>query len=289
MPPRAPLRPVLKWAGGKTSSLPEILAALPGKIDTYYEPFVGGGAVFFALASEGRFERAVLGDGNSELVDLYRALKKDVGAVIALLRRYRYDSDQYYEVRAQRPEDLDLPERAARTIYLNKTGFNGLYRVNAQGLFNVPFGRHANPTICDEPLLRTVASALRSARAKLEVADFARTVRDAKPGDAVYLDPPYAPVSATANFTAYRGGGFGEEEQERLAKLLGELSRRKVHAVLSNSDTELTRRLYTGWDIREVEVARRINSRGTGRGAVTELLVVNRRPRKTARARARTR
>ncbi|HMJ12699.1 MAG TPA: Dam family site-specific DNA-(adenine-N6)-methyltransferase, partial [Polyangiaceae bacterium] len=200
-----PARPVLKWAGGKTQLLPEILKRLPGAIETYYEPFVGGAAVFFALAAQGRFKRAVLSDSNPELVGLYRALQRDVDGVIRALGKYRYDESEYYRVR-----DSALPRspaaRAARLIYLNKTGYNGLYRVNRAGQFNVPFGRYRNPTICDADNLRAAARALRTA--EVRVADFARVSRAARAGDAVYFDPPYLPISKTASFTAYDRHAF---------------------------------------------------------------------------------
>ena len=268
-----PAKPFLKWAGGKTRLTKEILRRLPSNIDTYYEPFVGSGAVFFALASEGRFRRAALSDRNSELIDVYRALKRDVDQVIEELRKYTYDKDVYYEARKKQPQDLELFARAARTIYLNKTGFNGLYRVNRSGQFNVPFGRYTNPNFCDEPRLRAAALALKKAR--LYVKDFESACKDAKPGDAVYFDPPYVPISSTSNFTAYHQDAFGEAEHQRLAQLFDTLTKRGVPAVLSNSDTPLTRELYKPWQIDSLSVLRMINSVTTRRGGVSELLVSN--------------
>src|SRR5690606_7112362 len=206
-------RPVLKWAGGKRQLQHRILEKLQADINTYYEPFVGGGAIFFALAAENRFKRAVLGDRNADLVDVYRALTQDVEAVIRLLRKYRYSETEYYRVREQRPRSLAA--RAARLIYLNKTGYNGLYRVNRAGEFNVPFGRHKSPLICDEDNLRAAAEAL--SRAEVVTADFEAVCRDARAGDAVYFDPPYLPLSKTSNFTAYDPHPFGVDEHERLA------------------------------------------------------------------------
>jgi DNA adenine methylase len=262
---------VLKWAGGKTQLLAKILERLPDRISTYYEPFVGGGAVFFALAARGRFERAVLADRNQDLVQVYRALRKDVDGVVRALKRYSYDEETYYRVRAQRPRGL--AQRAARLIYLNKTGYNGLYRVNRSGQFNVPFGRHKNPNICDEATLRTAALAL--SRATVEASDFEAVCERAEPGDAVYLDPPYLPVSKTASFAAYDRHPFGVAEHERLARVFASLEARRVHAVLSNSLTPKTEELYARWPIERVEVPRPINSRAESRGPVPEILVVN--------------
>ena len=265
--------PFLKWAGGKSQLLPEILERLPAEIDTYYEPFVGGGAVFFALAAKRRFKRAVLTDRNQDLVDVYRALQEDVDKVIRALRTHaeRHTEEHYYEVRAQSPRSL--AQRAARIIYLNKTGYNGLYRVNSSGRFNVPFGRYANPGILDEPNLRAVSSVL--AKVKLGTTDFAGVCDQAGPRDAVYLDPPYLPLSKTAYFTAYAREQFGLEEHRRLALVFGQLARRRVAAVLSNSDTAETRALYAPFEVETVTATRAINSAPTKRGKITEILVTS--------------
>jgi DNA adenine methylase len=273
------LRPIVKWAGGKARLLPAILPLLPERIETYYEPFVGGGAVFFALASERRFRRAVLSDLNAELVDVYRGIKKDVDAVIRLLERYRkkHDAELYYRTRELQPQSLELVERAARLIYLNKTGYNGLYRVNRAGQFNVPFGRYVNPAICDAERLRATAAVLRARGIKLVSGDFARVTEPAQPGDAVYFDPPYAPRSITANFTSYNSQEFGQAEHERLASTLEALTQRGVRTVLSNSDTRFTRQLYDRqrFQVQKVLVARPINSKSSKRGRVGELLIDN--------------
>jgi DNA adenine methylase len=272
-------RPILKWAGGKARLVPSILPLLPARIETYYEPFVGGAAVFFALASERRFRRAVLSDLNAELADVYRGVKKDVEAVIALLQNYRrrHDADNYYRTREVDPQSIDLVQRAARFIYLNKTGYNGLYRVNRSGQFNVPFGSYVNPAICDEERLRGAASALRARGIRIEVGDFARVTERAQPGDAVYFDPPYFPRSTTANFTSYHSQAFDRDAHERLARALDELTGRGVRAVLSHSDTRFTRQLYDQrrFDVQKVLVTRPINSKPSARGKVGELLVDN--------------
>lgn len=268
-------RPVLKWAGGKRQLMAQILKELPKRIETYYEPFVGGGAVFFALASEGRFERAVLGDRNPDLVAVYHALVADVDGVIQALKKYRYDEAEYYRVREQRPRSL--VGRAARLIYLNKTGYNGLYRVNRAGQFNVPFGRHKAPLICDAENLRAAAHALKHAEVVSE--DFEVVCQNAKAGDAVYLDPPYLPLSRTASFTAYDPHPFGLAEHQRLAAVFERLERRGVRAVLSNSYTAETREIFGRFRHRRVPVTRPINSKANLRGPVDEILVISRRAR----------
>ncbi|MFQ5457071.1 MAG: DNA adenine methylase [Myxococcota bacterium] len=264
--------PFLKWAGGKRALVPEILARLPDSIDTYYEPFLGGGAVFFALAARGAFKRAVICDRNRDLIDAYLGVRDDVEGVIARLARLRHDARTYARVRSQDPAKLTLTRRAARIIYLNRTCYNGLYRVNRKGQFNVPFGRYKNPRILDRENLRAVSRTLQKARIA-ESKDFEALVEKAEPGDAVYFDPPYAPVSPTSSFTAYDSLPFGEDEQERLAKVMRQLQRRRVYALLSNSDVPLTRRLYKRYACDSVQVHRRINSRPDRRGPISELLV----------------
>lgn len=267
--------PFLKWAGGKTQLLDRILPALPARIDTYFEPFIGGGAVFFALAAEGRFARAVINDRNPSLVEVYRALRDDVETVIARLEvhaAHATDPTYFYALRATDPETLDLPARAARIIFLNKTCYNGLYRVNRRGQFNVPFGKYANPRVLNAPVLRAAARALE--RVEITNLDFEAVAGRAKPGDAIYLDPPYHPVSATASFTAYDALAFGIPEQQRLAVTFRALAARNVHLVLSNSDCPFTRELYAGLEVRTVAALRAINSAADRRGPVSELLVV---------------
>jgi DNA adenine methylase len=272
MPDRVPI-PFLKWVGGKRQLLPNIRRFVPDKIGTYYEPFVGGGAVFFELAGRGLFKRAVLADANVELVNCYQVVRDRVAPLIDRLRTYRHVLAEYYKVRDQRPVDLDEIERAARVIYLNKTGFNGLYRVNSRGLFNVPFGRYARPTICDPGRLRAASEAL--ARAEILHLDFGELLKKFPPTteDFVYLDPPYVPVSRTSSFTSYASREFGTGEQQRLADALRALAGAGVRALLSNSDCRETRRLYKGLLIKPVEARRSVNSVAEGRGAVGEILV----------------
>lgn len=261
-------RSPIKWAGGKGALLPEILSRLPEKIGTYYEPFVGGGAVFFALAAENRFRHAVLGDANDDLMETYFAIRNDLDEVVRRLKAHagKHSEEYFYKVRAQRGVYV-----AARFIYLNKSCFNGLYRVNKKGEFNVPFGKYTNPTICDEENLRAVSEVLQSA--ELETDDFEKIVQTAKKGDVVYCDPPYCPASETANFTAYTADGFGPDEQIRLRDVARTLIDRGVHVLLSNSDTPLVRKLYKGFRLEEVQAPRRVNSKGGKRGNVGELLI----------------
>lgn len=272
----ASAKPWAKWCGGKTKLLSKILPRLPEKIRTYYEPFLGGGAVFFALAAEGRFKRAVLADANEELIDTYLALA-DPFAVIKRLSKHVYEEDYYYAVRASRPRLIAA--RAARMIYLNRTGFNGLYRVNRKGEFNVPFGRYTNPTICDEENLLAVSEVLRRREATVICADFEDAVKKARKGDAVYFDSPYVPLSKTSDFTAFTKSGFVEAEHVRLRDCFKRLDERGVHVLLSNSNTPLVRRLYKGFRISKVKAPRRINSKGAKRGDVTELLISGRNAR----------
>ena len=216
---------------------------------------------------------AYLSDINNSLIDTYLALRDCVDEVIAVLREHIHDRDYYYQVRALRPETLSLPERAARVIYLNKTCYNGLYRENRKGEFNVPFGRYKNPTICDEPNLRAVSRALQgvdiSNRPFTSILDYAQA------GDFVYFDPPYHPLSPTANFTAYDRHGFGPDDQRHLRDVFAALGDRGVRAMLSNSDTPFIRDLYAGFRIDQVFVARAVNSKASGRGKVAEVIVWN--------------
>ena len=264
---------MLKWVGGKGQLLPELLDRLPPDFNTYHEPFIGGGALFFALAGEGRIGQACLSDANQALIDVYLALRDHVDEVIGLLQGHVYQREHYYRVRAQRPEALSLPEQAARIIYLNKTCYNGLYRENRRGEFNVPFGRYKNPTICDEPNLRAAARVLQG----VDIArrPFATILDYAKEGDFVYFDPPYHPLSATANFTGYDRAGFGPDDQRQLRDVFAALGERGVRAMLSNSDTPFIRDLYAGFPIDQVFVSRSVNSKANGRGKVAEVIVRN--------------
>ena len=267
------LTPIIKWAGGKRGVLPHLKALIPARYDRYYEPFLGGAAVYVALTPGS----AVLGDANAELIDLYRAVRDECDAVMAHLDAMQpraLDEAYFYEVRARLPAELSPAERAARFIFLNKTCYNGLYRVNRQGQFNVPFGRYAvAPRLYDRDNLAGVSRLLASA--ELMQGDFAATLATAAAGDFVYLDPPYVPLSRTANFTKYTSGSFTVEDQRRLAETVRELADRGCRLLLSNSDTPLVRELYAGLSIETVLAPRMINSDVAGRAKIGELAIRN--------------
>jgi len=266
-------KPFLKWVGGKTQLLPELLKAFPKEIGTYYEPFVGGGSVFFNLANSGQFKNAIINDWNLELVTCYRVIKKQPQALMAALDLLHYDKTLFLAQRALRPEGLSDVDRAARMIFLNKCGFNGLYRVNKSGQFNVPFGSYKTPpTLYVEPNIRACSAALQ--HVNIYNTDFDDILEHAGPGDLVYFDPPYVPLNPTSDFTSYTSVGFGMADQIRLADRVKDLANRKVKVVLSNSDTPLVRKLYQDFEIREIMARRSINSKAEGRGAITEILVV---------------
>ena len=281
------MRPVgafLKWAGGKTRLAPliaEQVERVSSGITRYHEPFLGGGAVFFALCEAGKFEAATLSDGNETLVETYRVVRDDVRKLFRHLSSHarKYNSQDgasraryYYEVRDDR-RPWSPAGKAARLIFLNKTCFNGLYRVNRAGHFNVPHGRHQNPRILDKTGLREASEAL--ACAKIEAIDFEEACSSAEPGDFVYLDPPYQPLSETSLFTSYTKDGFGLEEQRRLRDAFDDLTRRGVPALLSNSDHPDIRDLYRDYGIKDVSMGRNINSNVAGRTAINELLISN--------------
>ncbi len=261
-------RPFLKWVGGKRQLLPAIREHVPASYHTYHEPFLGGGALFFDLAPP----HAVLTDSNRRLIRAYKGVRNDCEHVIDLLQGYQHTKDFYLGLRKAHIDARGDPEVAAWLIYLNRTGYNGLYRVNSRNEFNVPFGRYKNPTICDAPNLRACSRALRGAT--LQIKDF-EVVRDqAKPGDFVYFDPPYVPLSTTSSFTSYTQDGFGLESQERLRDLALDLKQRGVHVLISNSASPEVRDLYArGFKHKTVEANRAVNSKADRRGKISELLI----------------
>lgn len=272
------LKPFLKWAGGKRYLANIILAHAPAQFGTYYEPFVGGGAVLFALQPE----RAVVNDRSRELINCYKVLKHErrIGELIEALRQHQNDETYYYRIRGLDRDPsfskMSAVDKAARVIYLNKTCYNGLFRVNSQGQFNVPFGRYANPNILDQELLLAVGEYLRQFDVRIHCTDFARIARRAQAGDFVYFDPPYHPVSDTS-FTGYDLTGFGEREQRRLKRLFDRLTAKGCFCTLSNSATPFIRELYQDYEETTITVTapRAINSRASGRGKVEELLIMN--------------
>ena len=260
-------RPFLKWAGGKSRLISQYHRYFPKDFNTYYEPFLGGGAVFFHL----QHHPAVLSDINPELINVYRCVRDQVKNLIALLAEHqrKHNKDYYYWMRSD--VGRTKIEKAARLIYLNKTCFNGLYRENSKGEFNVPIGKYNNPKICDPDLLYSASAALKSA--EIKVRSFDKVLKYAKKDDFVYFDPPYYPLSSTSNFTAYNRDFFSKEDQIKLRDVFAELASRGVKVMLSNSDCELIRELYRNFDIREISASRAINSNGNKRGKIAELLV----------------
>ena len=271
-----PISPVVKWAGGKRQLLDTILPLIPRQMGTYCEPFLGGGAVLFAIQPK----QAIVNDLNDDLINMYEVIRDDVEHLIVSLRRHRNTPEYYYAIRGcdrnkEGYEAMTPVEKASRFIYLNKTCYNGLYRVNAAGQFNTPFGKYRNPVISDETALRTVHEFLCSNSIRFFHEDFSRTIRRTSPGDFVYLDPPYDPVSDTSNFTGYSKEGFGREEQLRLKQCCDELTSRGVRFLLSNSSTAFIRELYQAYRICTVRAKRSVNSVAGGRGEIEEVLIRN--------------
>lgn len=271
--------PFLKWAGGKSQLLAQFEPLYPPRptVARYVEPFVGSGAVYFDVRCRLRPRRAILADGNAALIDAYRGVRDHVEQVIRLLRRHKeaHSERRYYEVRSQRPDRLSPAARAARLIYLNKTCFNGLYRVNSRGEFNVPIGRYVAPAILDETNLRAAAAAL--AGAELKAAHFSEAASYARAGDFVYCDPPYHPLSATSHFTSYTEGAFGPADQEELARVARALHAKGCLVMLSNSECDFIRDLYRdpAFKIHVVHARRSINSKAERRGRIREVVILN--------------
>lgn len=269
-------QPFIKWAGGKRSIVPELLSETPSRFGVYHEPLVGGGALFFALAAQGRLRNgAVLSDINLRLIRTWRAVRDNVEGVIDRLSYHAsmHSKEHYYEVRAWDVDAFkDDADVAGWFIYLNKTGYNGLYRVNSRNQFNVPFGGAKNPAIFNADNLRACAATL--AGVQIEHEDFSKVRERARPGDLVYFDPPYAPLSSTAKFTAYTPEGFGPHDQARLAKLAAELADLGVTVILSNHDCDEVRRLYDSrFRIRTIHAARTIGHRFGSRGKTREVII----------------
>lgn len=268
--------PVVKWVGGKRQLLDEITPLLPQKITTYCEPFLGGGAVLFSIQPS----KAIVNDLNEDLITVYRVIKDNVEGLIQSLKKHENTLAYFYAVR-----DMDrdkkayqaLPdvEKASRLIYLNKTCFNGLFRVNSSGEFNTPFGYYKKPNIVNEPVLRAVSGYFHDSDISFYSEDFARTLDRVGKGGFVYLDPPYDPVSDTASFTGYHKGGFDRNEQVRLKKCCDALTQRGVKFLLSNSATDFITDLYRDYNIKIVQAKRAINSNASRRGAIDEVLVRN--------------
>jgi DNA adenine methylase len=260
--------PFVKSVGGKRQLITELAARVPAKFNTYREPFVGGGALFFWLQAQGRITRAVLSDSNARLVRAYRGVRDDVEAVIAAVGKMRIDRESFLSVRANSPDDGTDVEMAAWYLYVNRCGFNGLYRENRKGVCNVPYGTPRSELV-DPVALRESSKALQGVDIRHE--DFASI--EAELGDFVYFDPPYVPLSETARFTSYTAKGFGLPEQKQLHDIAANMRSRGVHVLLSNSDTEPVRNLYSDFDVATVKAKRVINSRVERRGKVSEVLI----------------
>ncbi len=268
--------PVVKWAGGKRQLLEDIAAHLPHKYFTYYEPFLGGGAVFFELQPQ----KAVVNDINGELINVYNVIRDNIEDLIADLKKHKNEADYFYKIREmdrnrEKYNKLSDVEKASRILYLNKTCYNGLFRVNQQGEFNAPFGRYKNPNIVNEEVLRAVNNYFNKAEITFKCGDFIEAVQGIRKGDFVYFDPPYDPISDSANFTGYNRNGFSRREQIRLKRLCDQLDRKSINFLLSNSATEFILDLYKDYNITIVQAKRAINSKGNKRGSVDEVLVRN--------------
>ncbi|MBK3518594.1 DNA adenine methylase [Carboxylicivirga marina] len=269
------IAPFLKWVGGKRQLLPAINQYMPKSYNNYYEPFVGGGAVLFNLQPQ----NAIINDFNQELVNVYKVIKNHPEELIKDLKKHKNESDYFYEIRGldRKPgfNKLSAIKKASRIIYLNKTCYNGLYRVNNSGEFNSPFGKYKNPNIVNDITINAVSEFLNSNKVRILNGDFEKAVETAKEGDFVYFDPPYVPVSQSANFTGYVQGGFNLAEQERLRDVCNRLNDKGVQFLLSNSSTPIIHELYAAYDIKVVKATRAINSNAAKRGAIDEVLVRN--------------
>lgn len=255
-----PAKPILKWAGGKTQMLGDLLPKVPSSYGRYIEPFLGGGAMFFALQPE----QAVIADSNPELINLYRQVANHVDDVVCQLKKYENTQEMFYAVRGQDWTMLPEAEAAARTIFLNKTCFNGLYRVNKKGLFNVPFGKYKNPKICDEEGLKAASAALK--KAEIVCGDYLLVLEHyAQPGDFVFLDPPYLPISEYSDFKRYTKEQFYEEDHVELAKMVKTLHERGCHVILTNSNHPLVHELYAPFTIDVIQTKRHISCNGSTR------------------------
>lgn len=267
---------MVKWVGGKRQILDQIMKYIPQNVSTYYEPFLGGGAVLFALQPK----KAVVNDVNDELINLYQVIRDNVEELIEDLGKHEKDEEYFYKIRGldrdkELYDSLTPTQRASRVIYLNKTCYNGLFRVNRAGEFNTPFGYYKNPNIVNEITLRAVSNYFNKAQITFSCQDFAEVAKNARKGSFVYLDPPYDPVSDTASFTGYDKGGFGRDEQIRLKHVCDNLDERGIKFLLSNSATDFIKDLYQEYKIAIIQAKRAINSKADRRGEIDEVLVMN--------------
>lgn len=265
--------PIVKWVGGKRQLMFELLKNIPKSYNRYFEPFIGGGALFFELQPE----NAYISDMNEELINLYLVVRDNVYELIDDLSKHEVSKEYFLEIRnIDRTEDYENwsnVQKASRFIYLNRTCFNGMYRVNSKGEFNVPFGHYKNPRIVDENNLINCSNLLQ--RTEIRHADFSEILTKAQKGDFVYFDPPYVPLSETSSFTSYTKDGFDIDMQFKLRDICDELDNKGVKFLLSNSDTKLVNELYENYNIKKVFASRQINANADGRGKITEVLVRN--------------
>ena len=269
--------PFLKWVGGKRQLIPAIMEHLPKNINNlnYYEPFIGGGALFFHLQPQNAF----INDFNEELINVYNVIKNNLPELISDLKKHKNEADYFYEIRSldrsEKFQDLSQVERASRVIFLNKTCFNGLYRVNNAGEFNAPFGRYKNPNIVNEPTLKAVNKFLNNSNVRISSGDYSEILESADENSFVYFDPPYHPISESSNFTGYVQGGWNIYDQIRLRELCDELHDRGVKFLLSNSSAQFIRDQYENYAVTTVKATREINSNGADRGEIDEVLIKN--------------
>jgi len=270
------VQPFVKWAGGKRQILDEINKFVPANFDTYYEPFVGGGAVLFDLQPS----KSVINDVNHHLINVFRVIKNDVDSLIEDLKKHKNEEEYYYKIRAlDRSDGFDEMtniEKASRILYLNKTCYNGLFRVNSNGEFNVPFGRYKNPEIVNKTVLKAVSYYLNENDIKISNTDFEDALEGITPDDFVYFDPPYHPISGSSSFTSYTLDGFTEKDQYRLKKLCDWLDYKNCRFLLSNSGADLIFELYDNeYEVEVIKANRCINSDAANRGEIEEVLIRN--------------
>ena len=271
------LQPFTKWTGGKRQLLPVIRELMPKKYNRYFEPFVGGGALFFDLAPKD----AVINDFNAELINCYQQIKDNPQELIEILKVHQeYNSKEYYlDLRSvDRDERIDMMsevQRAARILYMLRVDFNGLYRVNSKNQFNVPYGRYKNPKIVDENLVSAISTYMNNNQIEIKKGDFEKAVLDVQPGDFVYFDPPYIPLSETSAFTSYTHEGFSYDDQVRLRDTFKKLSDTGAYVMLSNSSSFLVEELYQDFNIHYVEATRTNGAKSSSRGRISEIIVTN--------------
>lgn len=271
------LQPFTKWTGGKRQLLPIIKSLMPDNYNNYFEPFVGGGALFFELSPD----KAVINDFNNELINCYRQIKKYPQKLIELLTKHQENNSKEYYLklrsadRDNRIDKITNVERAARIMYMLRVDFNGLYRVNSKNQFNVPYGRYKNPKIVDSDLILSISQYLNSNNIKILTGDFEKAIQDVTVGDFVYFDPPYIPLSETSAFTSYTHEGFTYEDQVRLRDCFKKLDEKGAFLMLSNSSSPLVEELYKDFNIHKVEVTRTNGAKTSSRGKISEIIVTN--------------